>query len=55
MPAKEFSCQSAGVDCDFMVRSENDDELMEVVKEHVKEAHDMDLSDSDVRDAAKTV
>ena len=52
---KELSCRSAGYDCDFMIRSENEDQLIEMVQQHAKETHDMDMSPADVRDLLKTV
>ena len=55
MPTREFSCQSAGHDCDFMIRSENEDELLEVVKSHGSEVHDKTLSNADIKDAWTTV
>lgn len=42
---RQFTCS----DCAFMVRSENDDEVIDVVKNHGKEAHDRDVADDDVR------
>jgi predicted small metal-binding protein len=51
--AKELSCRDAGYDCDFMIRSENETELVEFVQEHAKDAHDMDMSRSDVQDMLK--
>lgn len=53
--AKELACRDAGYDCDFMIRSENDDELIEFVREHAKETHDTEMSATDVRGAWKTV
>jgi predicted small metal-binding protein len=53
--AKEISCRDAGHDCDFMIRSENEDELIDFVKEHAKEAHDTEMSSADIRGAWKTV
>jgi predicted small metal-binding protein len=43
--AHQFSCSA----CGFQVRSENDDELIELVRNHAGEIHDMDVSPSDVR------
>jgi len=42
------------VDCsqgdEFMIKSEDEHEVIEHVKEHSKEKHDMDLSDDEARD-----
>jgi predicted small metal-binding protein len=53
--AKEIVCREAGYDCDFMIRSENEDELVEFVREHARETHGTEMSESDVRGAWKTV
>lgn len=52
---KEISCREAGYDCDFMMRSENEDELIEFVQEHARETHDMEMSASDIRGVWSTV
>ena len=36
---KEIRCRDAGVDCDFVARAENFDELMKKVKEHAQKQH----------------
>ena len=53
--AQEVACREAGYDCDFMIRSENEDELIEFVKEHAQSTHDSQLSDADIRGIWKTV
>ncbi|MHB9286724.1 hypothetical protein ACKVMT_06750 [Halobacteriales archaeon Cl-PHB] len=35
---------------DFMVQSEDEREAAEMIKEHAREKHDMDLSDDDAHD-----
>jgi len=35
---------------EFMIRSEDEHEVIEHVKEHAHEKHDMELSDDDARD-----
>lgn len=52
--AQEIACRDAGYDCDFMIRSENEDELIEFVQEHAKNTHDVDMSAADIRGAWKT-
>lgn len=52
--AHEVSCRDAGYDCDFMIRDENEDELIKFVQQHAKEAHDTDMSEGDIRGAWKT-
>lgn len=53
--AKEVACRDAGYDCDFMIRSENDDELVEMVQQHARDTHDTEMSKSDIQGAWKTV
>lgn len=49
--AHEYTCNM----CAFRIRSEDDDEVVELVREHADEKHDMDLSESDVRDGWEEV
>jgi predicted small metal-binding protein len=50
--AKEVTCPSP---CSFRVRSEKEDELVTMVQQHAKNAHQKDVSRSDVLGMAKTV
>ncbi|VVB86296.1 Uncharacterised protein [uncultured archaeon] len=52
---KEISCRAAGVDCDFMVRSENEEELVSVAQQHVKNIHHGKISKADVLKTAMEV
>lgn len=52
---KELVCREAGYDCDFVIRSENEDELVEFVQQHAMHTHDTDMSASDIRGVWKTV
>lgn len=54
MPQK-ISCREAGFECDFEVQSENEDEVIDFAREHAAQAHEMDLSRSDVREYVQTV
>ncbi len=36
---KQLSCRDAGADCDFLVRSEKEDEVMSLVSEHACRVH----------------
>ena len=47
--AKHLTCRDAGYDCDFEIRSEDEEQLISFVKQHAMETHDAELSDSDVR------
>ncbi len=43
--AHQYTCSN----CAFMVRSENDDEVIESVQQHADEYHDMQVAGDDVR------
>ncbi|WP_255195078.1 DUF1059 domain-containing protein [Halorarius litoreus] len=51
----ELTCREAGYDCDFMIRSESEDQLIEMVQQHAKETHDKEMSREDVQGLVKTV
>ncbi len=43
--AKEISCINAGFEhCEFLVRSENADEVIEFARQHARGVHDTDAS-----------
>jgi predicted small metal-binding protein len=47
--AEEFSCAAAGAPkCPFMIRDENENELVSMVQKHAKEMHNENLSREDV-------
>jgi predicted small metal-binding protein len=40
---KEISCIHAGFeDCEFLIRSESEEEIIEFARQHAKRTHDMD-------------
>jgi len=42
---KEISCINAGFeDCAFLIRSENEEEVIEFAQKHAKNVHDTDTS-----------
>lgn len=43
------------MDCDFMIRSEDKDQLINLTQQHVKETHNEDFSASDIEALIKTV
>jgi predicted small metal-binding protein len=49
---KEFDCGGKG-GCWFMIRSENDDEIVTTSQKHVKEQHNMELGRDDIMKATK--
>ena len=53
---KEVSCIHAGFeDCEFLVRSENEPELIEFVRRHAARTHDVSVSPEHVRRIMKRV
>lgn len=53
--ARELACRDAGYDCDFMIRSEDESQLIEFAQEHLQETHNAEMSETDIRGAWKTV
>jgi predicted small metal-binding protein len=52
----EFACADAGFhDCEFEIRDESRDELIEFVQEHGRTVHNMEVSETDVENAMRTV
>jgi predicted small metal-binding protein len=51
MELKSVSCDP---DCGFMVRSHDENEVIQMVKTHAKQAHNKDLTDKDVKAMIKT-
>ncbi|ESP88698.1 DUF1059 domain-containing protein [Candidatus Halobonum tyrrellensis] len=51
--AKQVSCREMGIDCEFLVRDGDEAELVDFVKRHAANVHDMELSDQDVRDVMR--
>lgn len=47
----EFAC----TECDFMIRSENDDELVKIVQQHATDRHGMAMQEDDIRGNWKSV
>lgn len=43
--AHEYQCSG----CEFMIRSEDDDELIEFVQDHAEDVHDMSMEASEIR------
>ena len=47
---KQVSCREAGLDCDFLIRDEDENELIEFVRQHASDTHDMEMSPDEVRE-----
>ena len=50
MTTREFTCPH----CSFMVRSENEEEVVEVVQRHATETHGTSMTEDDIRGAWMT-
>ncbi len=46
--AKVMKCSSTGMDCDFVARGENEDQVMAQVAEHARKDHGMQTIPSEV-------
>jgi predicted small metal-binding protein len=46
--AKVMKCRTVGLDCDFVGRGENDDQVMAKVAEHARKDHGMQTIPPDV-------
>ena len=53
---QEVNCKGAGYeDCEFLIQSENVDELIQFVKRHAEETHGQPVSRKDVRELIQDV
>jgi len=52
--AKMLRCRDVGMDCDFVVRAETEEELMRKVAEHAKTVHGMTEISPDLAAKVKT-
>jgi predicted small metal-binding protein len=51
--AKVMKCRTVGLDCDFVARGENDEQIMAQVAEHAKKDHGMQTIPNDVAQKVK--
>lgn len=49
--AHQYSCSA----CEFQVRSEDQDEVIELVRTHASDMHDLEFSADEVRDGITAV
>lgn len=49
--AFQYTCDA----CAFQIRSENDDEVIDLVRNHARDAHDMELTRGEIRDGWEEV
>lgn len=46
---REIRCADTGTDCDFVVRGNDEDELVRTLRQHAREMHDTAIARSDAR------
>jgi len=51
--ANQFECTQDG--CDFMVRANSEDEVIQHVREHAQDKHGMSMQAADVRSGMESV
>lgn len=53
---QEVNCKEAGYeDCEFLIRSENVDEMIQFAKQHSEQTHGQSVSEDDVRSVMQDV
>ncbi len=52
---KEIDCKDAGMDCPFMIRDEDENELASLAQQHVKNTHHKSMSREEILKTAKEV
>ena len=48
--AHKLDCEAAEADCRFIIQSENEQEVVDLARSHMKEVHEQDLSEEELRD-----
>lgn len=47
--AHRLDCEAAAADCRFVIQSENEDEAVELAKNHMRDIHGKDYTDDELR------
>ncbi len=47
--AHKLDCESVSDTCRFIIQSENEDEAIELAQKHMKEVHEQELTDEELR------
>lgn len=47
--AHRLDCEAAAADCRFVVQTENEDEAVELAKNHMRDVHGKDYTDEELR------
>ncbi|WP_436346248.1 DUF1059 domain-containing protein [Natronorubrum sp. FCH18a] len=48
--AHKLDCEAVSDDCRFIVQSENEDEAIELAKNHMKEVHDREVTTEELQE-----
>ncbi|MFC6765646.1 DUF1059 domain-containing protein [Natrinema soli] len=48
--AHKLDCEAAAADCRFIIQSENEEEALELAKNHMKEVHGQDYTDEELKE-----
>lgn len=43
---KKLTCRAMGMNCNFIVRDESEDEIVKVIADHIKTKHDVDVTEA---------
>ncbi len=52
--AKSFACSDVGMNCDWTASTDNEEELMTKIKEHAKNAHNLNEISPDLHQKVKS-
>lgn len=52
---KEIECRAAGMDCPFLIRDEDENELTSLAQQHLKNTHHKSMSREEILQSAKEV
>ncbi|RKD98327.1 DUF1059 domain-containing protein [Halopiger aswanensis] len=47
--AHRLDCEKAAADCRFIIQSEDEDETVELARNHMREVHGQEYTDDDLR------
>lgn len=48
--AHNLDCEAAAADCRFIIRSENEEEALELAKKHLKGVHGQEYTDEELQE-----
>ncbi len=48
--AHKLDCETAAADCRFIIQSENEEEAIELARQHMKDVHGREYTDEELQD-----